>query len=111
MPQDKFPKSDTELTKAELNLPEAQPLPPSADGSISREDALSNAFLYSATQVTTALQSHPDSGLSENEIKKRLEEFGPNQLDGGDEISRLKILIAQVANAMTLGELQRCGMS
>lgn len=63
----------------------------------SLEDALSNAFLYSATQVTTALQSHPDSGLSENEIKKRLEEFGPNQLDGemrsrDSRFSSLKLL-------------------
>lgn len=108
MTQDRFPKTDTELTKNEpnLNLPTPQPLPrdiTSSDG-INRQEALRHAFLYPSNKVVNALTSDSDAGLSDPEIKRRQEEFGANTLQGGDDISKWKILLHQVANAMTLGE-------
>ena len=39
-------------------------------------------------------------GLSENEVVKRLEEFGPNVLESGHKVSKLAILLAQVKNPL-----------
>lgn len=56
-----------------------------------------------------------ESGLSEYEAKSRKAQYGPNQLDEGPGVQPLRILIHQVANALTLVSssiwfcsLQRC---
>jgi P-type Na+/K+ transporter len=41
-------------------------------------------------------------GLSENDAKQRLEEFGNNELDNGPGVNPAKILVKQIANAMML---------
>lgn len=41
-------------------------------------------------------------GLTAEEAKLRLTKYGKNELDGGEGVSPFKILLRQVANAMTL---------
>lgn len=76
-------------------------------GPIEKEDALERAYQFPAAAVVEALGSDETQGLSDAEAKRRPEEYGPNQLEGGDEISKIQILIHQVANAMTLVSVPR----
>ncbi|GLB08407.1 hypothetical protein AtubIFM57258_004296 [Aspergillus tubingensis] len=43
-----------------------------------------------------------DDGLSPEEARRRLGQYGPNKLDEGESVSIAKILLRQVANAMML---------
>ena len=43
-----------------------------------------------------------DDGLSPEEARRRLQQYGPNKLDEGEGVSVIKMLIRQVANAMML---------
>ncbi|KAJ6073130.1 hypothetical protein N7467_011215 [Penicillium canescens] len=52
--------------------------------------------------VVEELGSKIDEGLSNDEAARRLQQYGPNKLEDGKGISILKILVAQVANAMML---------
>lgn len=53
-------------------------------------------------QVVDELSTDTWSGLDDAEAKRRLEEYSANDLGDTDGVSPVKILIAQVANAMTL---------
>ncbi|KAK3503238.1 calcium-transporting ATPase 3 [Neurospora crassa] len=44
----------------------------------------------------------PLSGLTPDEAKRRLEEYGKNELGEAEGVQPIKIIIAQIANAMTL---------
>ncbi|KAB8265759.1 hypothetical protein BDV32DRAFT_158112 [Aspergillus pseudonomiae] len=52
--------------------------------------------------VIRELGSRLDEGLSSDEAKQRLHQYGPNKLEEGEGVSVIKILIRQVANAMML---------
>ncbi|KAI4169310.1 MAG: hypothetical protein LQ343_005808 [Gyalolechia ehrenbergii] len=52
--------------------------------------------------VAEELKANPNDGLSAQEAKSRLEEYGRNELDDGPGVQPVKILIRQVANAMML---------
>lgn len=52
--------------------------------------------------VISELGTRLDEGLSNDEAKHRLQQYGPNKLDEGEGVSVIKILIRQVANAMML---------
>lgn len=54
------------------------------------------------TQVSEELNADPDDGLSAEEAKKRLDQHGRNELGDGGGVNPGKILLRQVANAMTL---------
>lgn len=53
-------------------------------------------------QVVDELNTDTWSGLDDTEAKRRLEEYGANELGEVQGVSVIKILIAQVANAMTM---------
>ncbi|KAI1367583.1 potassium/sodium efflux P-type ATPase [Xylaria arbuscula] len=53
-------------------------------------------------QVIRELESDPINGLSSDAAKQRLEELGKNVLGESEGVSPLKIIVAQIANAMTL---------
>ncbi|KAF1929485.1 potassium/sodium eff [Didymella exigua CBS 183.55] len=53
-------------------------------------------------QVVDELSTDTWSGLDDAEAKRRLEEYGANDLGETAGVSPIKILIAQVANAMTM---------
>jgi len=53
-------------------------------------------------QLAEEIGADPLSGLSKDEAKKRVEEFGRNELGEAEGVQPLKIVIAQVANAMTM---------
>lgn len=58
--------------------------------------------------VLDELKTHPDEGLSTEVAKQRLEEYGRNELGEGEGVQPVKILVRQVANAMTLVSPSRC---
>lgn len=52
--------------------------------------------------VAEELQADVDDGLSPEEAKRRLEEYGRNELGDAPKVNPGKILLRQIANAMTL---------
>ncbi|KAL4773860.1 hypothetical protein BDW60DRAFT_182981 [Aspergillus nidulans var. acristatus] len=52
--------------------------------------------------VLKELGTKVDEGLTKDEAARRLQQYGPNQLDEGEGVSVVKILVRQVANAMML---------
>ena len=60
------------------------------------------AHCLTAEATVQELGSRPNDGLTHEEAKKRLELYGPNQLDEGEGVSVVKILVRQIANAMML---------
>ncbi|KAK5630852.1 hypothetical protein RRF57_006567 [Xylaria bambusicola] len=60
------------------------------------------AHALSYEQVIHELGSDPINGLSSDAAKQRLEELGQNALGDSEGVSPLKIIVAQIANAMTL---------
>lgn len=52
-------------------------------------------------KVLQALSVNPDLGLSEDEVAKRHETYGPNRIKPPPKASLSKIFVRQIANAMT----------
>lgn len=53
-------------------------------------------------QVAAELDADVLSGLTSHEAKVRLQQYGPNDLGEEEGVQPLKIIVAQVANAMTM---------
>jgi Na+-exporting ATPase len=60
------------------------------------------AHSLTLAQVVDELSTETWSGLDDMEAKRRLDNYGPNELGEAEGVSVVTILIAQVANAMTL---------
>lgn len=60
------------------------------------------AYCLSYQDVLNELSTNADEGLSSSEAKRRLDEHGHNELEGGEGVSFAKIVIRQIANAMML---------
>lgn len=60
------------------------------------------AHSLSLQQVVDELKTDTWSGLDDAEAKRRLDDYGPNELGEVEGVSVIKILIAQAANAMTM---------
>lgn len=54
------------------------------------------------TAVSEELSANADDGLTADEAKKRLEQYGKNELGDGEGVNPGKILLRQIANAMTM---------
>lgn len=55
-----------------------------------------------ATKVLEALEADPRLGLAEDEVVRRLAEYGPNRIKPPPKANIWKIIFRQVANAMTV---------
>ncbi|KAK3953818.1 hypothetical protein QBC32DRAFT_386466 [Pseudoneurospora amorphoporcata] len=53
-------------------------------------------------QLAQEIRADPLSGLTVDEAKRRLDEYGKNELGEAEGVKPLTIIIAQIANAMTL---------
>lgn len=53
-------------------------------------------------KVLEALAVDPENGLSDDEVQKRIAEYGPNRIKPPPKASLGKIFFRQVANAMTV---------
>lgn len=78
------------------HLPSAYSAPPS------EEEAREFPHRYDARAVLEALRTDKSKGLTTQEARERLKHYGNNELSSGDSVSPVKILINQIANAMTL---------
>lgn len=82
-----------------------------ADKSPARRDVLPGqgnkplsrpAHALGTETVIAELEAQDNTGLSSAEAKQRLELYGKNELGDGPGVQPAKILLRQVANAMTL---------
>ena len=62
-------------------------------------------------QVLEALETHPDRGLTEAEAEKRLEQYGPNQLETAKPPGLLRRCLAQLKDPMVLVLLAAAALS
>lgn len=60
------------------------------------------AHALATEQVVQELRANPDDGLSPEDAKTRLEEYGRNEFGADKGVQPVKIFIGQIANAMTL---------
>jgi P-type Na+/K+ transporter len=60
------------------------------------------AHALSWEDVLKELGTDAMNGLDSAEAESREKKFGPNELEGAEGVQPLKIIIAQIANAMTL---------
>lgn len=56
----------------------------------------------SVDECVQQIGANTADGLTSQEAESRLQKYGPNELDDGPGVQPVKILIRQVANAMTL---------
>ncbi|EPS35585.1 hypothetical protein H072_10967 [Dactylellina haptotyla CBS 200.50] len=81
----------------------AKSAPPGASDQGQTSTMLSGpAHSLECNQVIEEIGANVQDGLSSGEAAERLGKYGPNQLDDGPGVQPVKILIRQVANAMTL---------
>lgn len=85
MGTDKSPATDQKHVSGQSNKPMTAP-----------------AHALTFQQVADELESDISYGLSADEADRRLQEYGKNELGEAEGVQPLKIIIAQVANAMTL---------
>lgn len=68
----------------------------------SNEPISAPAHTLAFDEVCQQLKSSKMDGLSPEEAKKRLEQYGKNELDNAGGVNPVKILVRQIANAMML---------
>jgi Na+-exporting ATPase len=90
------------LTEKKVNMGKKQP---SIEGHVSgqaNEPLTKPAHALTFQEVVEQTKCNPDDGLMTSEAKSRLEKHGNNDLGEDGGVSPGKILLRQVANAMTL---------
>ncbi|VUC21899.1 unnamed protein product [Clonostachys rosea] len=60
------------------------------------------AHALSYEQVAQELGANMQDGLSHDDAKKRLEDYGRNEFGEGNKVSPVRIFVGQIANALTL---------
>ena len=68
----------------------------------SNEPITRPAHALSYDQVVDELRADTLNGLDEAEAKARFEKYGKNELGDAEGVQPIKIIFAQIANAMTL---------
>ncbi len=69
------------------------------------------AFSETASEVTRQLEVTPETGLTGEETRRRLERYGPNRLEGQKPPSLLRRILAQLKDPMILVLLAAAGLS
>ncbi|QRV93294.1 potassium/sodium efflux P-type ATPase [Ceratobasidium sp. AG-Ba] len=69
------------------------------------------AHLLDSSAIIRKLQTSERDGLTDDEARRRLEEYGENALDDEGGVSAFKVLIRQMANALTLVLVAACALS
>ncbi|CAE6436301.1 unnamed protein product [Rhizoctonia solani] len=69
------------------------------------------AHLLDSAAIIRKLRSSEHDGLTNEEAERRLEEYGENALDDEGGVSAIKVLIRQMANALTLVLVAACALS
>ena len=63
------------------------------------------AHLLAASQVVRELTTDPDNGLTQDQVTRRLQQVGSNELIGDGGVSVFRIIMGQLFNAMSLVRL------
>lgn len=53
-------------------------------------------YLLSADEVLANYEVDASSGLSTNQATERKQRYGPNELEGGDGVSWIRVLVGQI---------------
>ena len=76
--------------------------PPVASGRGNNQFLTQPAHALSGEAVVSQTGANLQDGLSAPDARQRLSQYGPNELADGGGVQPFKILIRQIANAMTL---------
>jgi len=72
---------------------------------------MSNWHSMEVAQVTKELNTDPDKGLTEDEVKSRLEKYGYNELKKEKKVSGFRIFLNQFKNILIVILLVAIGLS
>jgi len=72
---------------------------PPLDAVVNGEDIW---HVLEATEIVHALQTSPKQGLSEEEARRRLEQFGPNELEEAEKPSLFQLIFEQFKNFIVI---------
>ena len=63
---------------------------------------IKEVYRYGHEKIIESLQTDPKKGLSSKEVEQRLNEYGPNTLKKGSEVSPFEIFISQFKNILVI---------
>jgi Ca2+-transporting ATPase len=72
---------------------------PPLDAVVNGEDIW---HVLEATEIVHALQTSPKQGLSKEEARRRLEQFGPNELEEAEKPSLFRLIVEQFKNFIVI---------
>mgnify|MGYP000879977724 CR=1 FL=1 len=73
-----------------------------SDGAAAKAANLANPYQLAARDVVAQLQTDPARGLSSEEAQRRLQQYGPNQLEAKPPIPKWRKFLAQFTNPLVL---------
>ena len=73
-----------------------------SDGAAAKAASLPNPYQLAAREVVAQLQTDPARGLSSDEAQRRLQQYGPNQLQGTPPIPKWRKFLAQFTNPLVM---------
>ena len=60
-------------------------------------------YQQTAEQVATELEVDVGAGLTDEQALERLQRYGPNELEGGDGVSWVRVLVSQIGASLCFG--------
>ena len=73
-----------------------------SDGATAMTAGIANPYQLAARDVVAQLQTDPARGLSSEEAQRRLQQYGPNQLQATPPIPKWRKFLAQFTNPLVL---------
>lgn len=65
-------------------------------GATTQDDGPGHPYQLTADQVATQYEVDITAGLTNDRAQERLQRYGPNELEGGDGVSWVRVLISQI---------------
>jgi len=95
------------MRPAEVARPVEQAPPPAT----AREGAAASWYVLGQEEVAARLETTPHAGLTSDEAARRLERYGPNELEAARAATPWRLLLAQFGNVLILILLVAVGLS
>ena len=73
-----------------------------SDGATAKTAGPANPYQLAARDVVAQMQTDPARGLSSEEAQRRLQQYGPNQLQAKPPIPKWRKFLAQFTNPLVL---------
>lgn len=109
---DAMPGSDTTAvgprtrTSSSLSKTHSTKRAPTRRSSTEPEDSAPPAYSLSPKDVATRFEVDVDCGLSEEQVQDRKARYGPNQLEGAEGVSWVRVLVGQIGQSRSSFDVQ-----